>query len=415
MENGVTVSEAGLPASGLMTAARLFIDFRNNVSAGSHGPVNVNTGIAMVNPGSVPVTISLRLLSVSGQVIAAGSGNLNGRSHLSLYVNEMQTFAPDFVVPVDFPDSVRFASLEITSTMPISLVGQRIIVNQRGEPLMTGTPVADLSLVPSTATLVVPQFADGNGFANTLILLNTSASTESGTIRFRDDSGTAVSMTLNGLRDSAFAYKIPADGAAVFEADGSDATVKTGWIEVVPAAGTNTPAGSGMFRLVENGIDATETAVPASPPGTHMRIYIDTSNGHNTGIAFANPGNTDVTINLSMASTDGVPVAGSQATLTLPALGQISRFIGELLTWGVGLKGVVEISASGPLAVSTQRTLVNQRGDILLTSLPVVDMSQPAPVPIFPQIADGGGFQTEVICISPGTVPVSTTLQDRFN
>jgi hypothetical protein len=32
MQNGITVSEAGVPASGLMTSARLFIDFRNNVS-----------------------------------------------------------------------------------------------------------------------------------------------------------------------------------------------------------------------------------------------------------------------------------------------------------------------------------------------------------------------------------------------
>jgi hypothetical protein len=83
MENGVTVSEVGVPASGLMTAARLFIDFRKNVSAGSSGPVNVNTGIMMVNPGSAPATISLRLLSVSGQVIASGPGSLNGGSHLS--------------------------------------------------------------------------------------------------------------------------------------------------------------------------------------------------------------------------------------------------------------------------------------------------------------------------------------------
>ena len=170
-----------------------------------------------------------------------------------------------------------------------------------------------------------------------------------------------------------------------------------------------------MFRLVENGIDATETAVPASQPGTHMRLYIDTSNGHNTGIAFANPGNTDLTINISMVSMDGVPAAGSQATLTLPALGHIAKYIGELVSWDAGLKGVVEISASGPLAVSTQRTLLNQRGEILLTSLPVADLSQPPPMPIFPQIADGGGFKTEIILISPGTAPVSATLQNRFN
>jgi hypothetical protein len=56
--------------------------------------------------------------------------------------------------------------------------------------------------------------------------------------------------------------------------------------------------------------------------------------------------------------------------------------------------------------------LVNQRGDILLTSLPVADLSQPAPRPIFPQIADGGRFQTETIFISPEKSVVSATPQD---
>jgi hypothetical protein len=124
-----------------------------------------------------------------------------------------------------------------------------------------------------------------------------------------------------------------------------------------------------MFRFVENGIDATESAVPASQPGTQMRLYIDTSNSHDTAIAFANPGNTDLTINISTVSTDGAPVAGSQATLTIPAFGHISKFIGELVTWDAGRKGVLEISASAPVAVSTLCTLVNQSGDILLTSL----------------------------------------------
>jgi hypothetical protein len=99
----------------------------------------------MVNPRSAPATINLRLLSVSGQAIATGSGILNAGSHLSLFVNEMQTFAPGFALPPDFPDSVQFAALEITSTMPISLVGLRIIVNERGETLMTSTRCRSLA------------------------------------------------------------------------------------------------------------------------------------------------------------------------------------------------------------------------------------------------------------------------------
>src|SRR5262249_18698268 len=142
---------------------------------------------------------------------------------------------------------------------------------------------------------------------------------------------------------------------------------------------------------------------------------IDTSNGHDTGIAFANPGNADLKIDISAVSMDGVPVAGSQASLTLPALAHTAKYIRELVTWDSGLKGVLEISASGPLAALTLRTLLNQRNETLLTSFPVADLNQPAPLPVFPQIADGGGFLTEIILISPGTVSVSATLQNTFD
>ena len=52
-QNGVTVSEAGVPASPPTTAARIFIDYRSSVAAIpgriSAGTIDINTGIAVVN------------------------------------------------------------------------------------------------------------------------------------------------------------------------------------------------------------------------------------------------------------------------------------------------------------------------------------------------------------------------------
>jgi hypothetical protein len=49
------------------------------------------------------------------------------------------------------------------------------------------------------------------------------------------------------------------------------------------------------------------------------------------------------------------------------------------------------------------RSLSNERGDFLLTTFPIADMNRAAPSPIvFPQIADGGGYVTQFILLSPG-------------
>ncbi|MDD5543415.1 MAG: hypothetical protein PHX83_09590, partial [Acidobacteriia bacterium] len=54
-------------------------------------------------------------------------------------------------------------------------------------------------------------------------------------------------------------------------------------------------------------------------------------------------------------------------------------------------------------AALTLRSLTNARGDVLLTTFPIADFNLPAPVPIlFPQIADGGGFKTQIILLNTG-------------
>ncbi len=63
----------------------------------------------------------------------------------------------------------------------------------------------------------------------------------------------------------------------------------------------------------------------------------------------------------------------------------------------------MELSSSTPFAALTLRSLVNARGEFLLTTLPVADYNQAASGPIvFPQIADGGGYRTELILVSAG-------------
>jgi hypothetical protein len=72
-QNGVTVSEAGVPASPPTMAARIFIDYRSAVAAipgrTSAGNININTGIAMANNGSATATLTYTLRNIAGATI----------------------------------------------------------------------------------------------------------------------------------------------------------------------------------------------------------------------------------------------------------------------------------------------------------------------------------------------------------
>jgi hypothetical protein len=63
----------------------------------------------------------------------------------------------------------------------------------------------------------------------------------------------------------------------------------------------------------------------------------------------------------------------------------------------------MEIAASQFVSALTLRSLVNERGEFLMTTFPVAFAFPPGPNPlVFPQIADGGGYRTEIILINAG-------------
>jgi len=130
---------------------------------------------------------------------------------------------------VSFPAATRFGSLEISSSQPVSVVALRLTINQRGETLLTSTPIADLSASLTSSPVYFPQLTDGGGAATTLILLNTSNGTEAGTLAIFDDSGAPLTLRdSGGASGSAFPYSVPAGGAFVFQTDGSPAALRAG-------------------------------------------------------------------------------------------------------------------------------------------------------------------------------------------
>src|SRR5262249_47532719 len=143
-QNGVTVSEAGIPASPPTIHARLFIDFRSDVPAGT-GTIQINTGIAIANAGLQSANLTFVLRDSSGQTLASGTGTLAAGQHNASFIDQLQRIATGFTLPANFATSVHFGTLDVSADHAISVVALRLTVNQRGETLLTSTPVADVA------------------------------------------------------------------------------------------------------------------------------------------------------------------------------------------------------------------------------------------------------------------------------
>ena len=384
----VVLSEAAVPASFPTTSARIYVDYRS-------GPVNTNTGIALVNPGAVSAAITYTLRNAAGSVLAAGHGSIASGAHFAKFINQLKEAAPDFVMPADFQTVNRYGSLDIVASQAVSVEALRLTTNQRGDSLLTTTSKADLTRSLDQGTRYFPQFVNGGGYTTTVTLLNTSTSVETGWLIVFKDAGT---------QDSSLSYSIAPGGVFVFQSDGGPADAVAGAIQVIPYPNTFAPSGAGVLSYSRAGNLITESGIPSATLTTHALIYIDTSTGHNTGIALAATGTAGATLTLKAFQRNGSTAAGSgAATVVLPANGHKAAFIDQFVTGlPAGFTGVLDISSPAQFAALTLRSLVNTRGDFLLTTFPIADATQDASSPIiFPQVVDGSGYATQVILLSP--------------
>ena len=409
--DGAVVSEAGVPSSPPTTSARVFVDLRKGVYAvpahDEAGTIDINTGIALVNYGSETADVTYTLRDMDGKPITTGHGTIDAGEHLSCFIDQLKdrAEAPDFSLPPDFATAIQYGSLEIAGTQPLSVLGLRGTMNQRNEFLITTTPVADLTQPQVSHSIYFPQLADGGGYTTSIILLNTSSELETGAVEIIDEKGRPFAVNqAGGAADSSFRYSILPGGVFRFQTDGFPAEVRAGWVRVTPDAGTSTPAGSGVFGYNPGNALVSESGIPSAVSTNHARIYLDLSQNHNTGLALANLADANAEIVINAYEADGVtPAADTRQPIQLDPNGHAAAFADQFTTGlPAGFTGVLDIRSATPFAALTLRTLMNERREFLMTAFPVADANVKAPAPtVFPQVAEGGGYATEFILISP--------------
>ena len=396
---GVLISEAGVPAAGLVRQGWIFAEV--------NGPVN--TGLAMANPNDDPATINFYFTDTKGERFGDGQLELGAHHQTAKFLND---------APFNSGDEVS-GTLTLTASVPVAVVALRGFTNDAGEFLMTTLPVAPLVAPPSpfsttpTDTVYFPHFADGSGWATQVILVNPTDRTITGTVGFLGPgSDTAAAspaiLTLeDGRTGSDFAYSIAPRSAQRFTTSNPSGGVSSGSVRATPSSGTAAPSGLVVFSYAQDGKTVSEAGVPALPKGTAFRAYVEASGvpeqagSIRSGLAITNTAATSNTVTLEVTRLDG-SLALAPATLTLPPSGQVARFLDDIFSLPDNFSGVLRVTSTADVAMVALRLRVNENGELKMTTTSPSNEMDPSTSEdrFFPHLADSRGWSTQFILFS---------------
>jgi sugar lactone lactonase YvrE len=375
--SGVLVSQAGVGAVEPANAGRIFVD-----------ETGTQTGIALANPSAQEATVSLVLRDATGREVERKDQPLAAREHMARYVSQLfPNLAPGFTGSLSFQSDAKVAAITLRESR-----------NSRGEPVYATLPVASPGQ-QGAAPVVFPHVAAGGGYRTQLVLLNSTGQTMKGKVRFTASNGTDLALRLAGATASEFSYEITPQGTYRAELDKSGPT-GAGYAVLTPDPGTASPAGTVIFQYLQDGSLVTEAGVAAAAETSLARIFIDNATTY-TGVALANPATQTAVVAFSLLDRYGTLL--DTATRTIAARNHVSVFAHELFPGlSDSFTGLMEISSTVAASVVTLRQTENSRGEQVLTTLPVADLTRlsSATSMTFPHIANGEGFSTRLIFIN---------------
>jgi hypothetical protein len=206
-------------------------------------------------------------------------------------------------------------------------------------------------------------------------------------------------------------YGIGDSGLFATSTAGSASVLTVGYGRIQTDAGHPAPSGLEILGYERQGVLVSETSIPASRPLGAGRIVVEVGGSVNTGIALANPNATASVV--SFYFTDASGRNFGEGRLTIPANAQLAAFLNEVpFNGGDSVSGTFTFKASAPVAAAALRGFTNERGDFLMTTLPVIDLAAAVPdrstVAYF---AAGGGWSTQIALVNPFDNPVAGTVE----
>ncbi|HYR90837.1 MAG TPA: hypothetical protein VE422_42640 [Terriglobia bacterium] len=204
-------------------------------------------------------------------------------------------------------------------------------------------------------------------------------------------------------------FAVQPGGGAYWKSSAADKPLQIAYARLQPNAGNSPPDGMVLFGFRPNGVLVSEASVPASPLIQSGRVYSEIGSSTRTGIAIANPHDSNATINFYFTDAAGANF-GSGVT-TIAANKQIALFLNEAPFNGTADARSFTFTSSEPVAAITLRGFVNERSDFLMTTLPVAPVTSTSSASIvLPQYATGGGWTTRILLVNPTDQQISGTV-----
>jgi hypothetical protein len=141
------------------------------------GSAAIRSGIAIANPSSTPVNVTLEVNGLAATVAIPANGQK------TLFLDEVPGLE---ALPASFQTVLR-----VTSPIPVAMTALRGHINERGEFLITTTNPLDESALDNAPELFFPHFAEGAGYSTQFVLFGRNTS---GTLYLFDQAGNPTTL-----------------------------------------------------------------------------------------------------------------------------------------------------------------------------------------------------------------------------
>jgi len=194
-------------------------------------------------------------------------------------------------------------------------------------------------------------------------------------------------------------------------------SIQSGYAIITPEGSSVAPHASVTFATINNAVVQSQAAVLPAAMRTDTAFYFDllSAGSRNLGMAIANPSTTSATITVTLRNESGT-VIGTPATLTLAGQAQTARFVTDIFSadllgtafiGSVGLQSTVPIAAVGLRFVGSEFSTLAPAAIGTASTVPQVGSIGGTNALIFPQVAIGGGWATQMMLVNTGTTTIS--------
>ncbi len=231
--------------------------------------------------------------------------------------------------------------------------------------------------------------------------------------------GFAANIMVHDMARSAYAFDFPSNAVQAYQSAGADVdsnryagyAVASGDDAVTGGAATLTVMRTTFDRESqrESRVLISETGFAAPPESERAMVYAD-ADADALSLHVANRGAEALRVEFVLRDREGMAI-GAAAVRELDGNESRSFAVGDLFPSTA--TGSVGVTGSGRFFLTARRTILNDRGETVVTAMPVAYGDPVAGVTptTIPGIRLGGGHDAQIVLLNPGDSPLEGALR----